>query len=208
MSFQGAARRPRIPVFPDRSDGFKVRPRYTEWAIAGGKRAPRRGGDDAVTAAAPEFVLRPGIAADEDAVAELWRRTWQTAYPAIDFAARLAWWRERWNSELKPFCTILVAETTGDNAGRNAGSIIGFVTINERTGYLDQLGVAPEAWGGGAAATLLDAAKRVAPSGLDLHVNQDNRRAIRFYEKHGFVVVAADINPHSGAPIHKMSWRP
>ena len=32
--------------------------------------------------------------------------------------------------------------------------------------------------------------------------------AIRFYEKHGFVVTGQDLNPRSGAPLHKMSWRP
>ena len=47
-----------------------------------------------------------------------------------------------------------------------------------------------------------------APRGLDLMVNQDNTRAIRFYEKHGFAVTGADVNSHSGAPLHKMSWRP
>ena len=73
---------------------------------------------------------------------------------------------------------------------------------------LDQLVVAPEAWGLGVAEALLAQARRLSPSGLDLHVNQDNARAIRFYEKHGFVVTGADLNPRSGAPLHKMSWRP
>jgi putative acetyltransferase len=44
--------------------------------------------------------------------------------------------------------------------------------------------------------------------GLDLHVNKDNARAIRFYEKHGFVVSGEALNWRSGAPVHKMSWRP
>ena len=156
----------------------------------------------------PNFLLRPVMAADEDAIVELWRRTWQTAYPGIDFAARLGWWRERWRSELVPFCTILVAETAGAAANQDRRSIIGFVTVDARTGYLDQFAVAPEAWGGGAAAALLDAAKRTAPSGLDLHVNEDNGRAIRFYEKNGFVFIAVETNARSGAPVHKMSWRP
>jgi putative acetyltransferase len=155
-----------------------------------------------------DFLLRPAIAADEDAVAELWRRTWQAAYPAIDFAARLGWWRERWHSELVPLCTILVAETPGGMPDEDQRMIIGFVTVDVRSGYLDQFAVAPEAWGAGAAAALLDAAKRIAPSGLDLHVNEDNARAMRFYQKHGFVFAAAEINARSGAPVHKMSWRP
>ena len=37
---------------------------------------------------------------DEDASVALWLRTWQAAYPELDFAARLDWWRERWRNEL------------------------------------------------------------------------------------------------------------
>ncbi len=148
---------------------------------------------------APPLALRPYTAADEDAAIALWQRTWQQAYPAIDFGARLGWWRERWRSELVPSCVITVA-IEGE-------AMAGFVTVDSRTLYLDQLVVAPEAWGRGAAAALVDAAKLQSPSGLDLHVNRDNTRAIRFYEKHGFAVVGEEANPRSGAPVYKMSWR-
>ena len=145
------------------------------------------------------FTLRRYADADEAAAIELWRRTWQHAYPEIDFTARLDWWRERWRGELVPSCAITVA-TVGE-------AMAGFVTVDPRTLYLDQLVVAPEAWGSGAAAALVAAAKQLSPSGLDLHVNRDNARAIRFYEKHGFAIVGEEANPRSGAPIYKMSWR-
>ena len=67
---------------------------------------------------------------------------------------------------------------------------------------------APEAWGSELARELVDAAKEIAPAGLDLHVNQDNVRAIRFYEKHGFAISGKDVNPRSGKPLYRMSWRP
>jgi putative acetyltransferase len=145
------------------------------------------------------FTLRRYAAADEAAAIELWRRTWQLAYPQIDFATRVAWWRERWRNELVPSAVITIAE-------RN-GAMVGFVTVEPKSGYLDQIVVAPETWGSPLAAALVDEAKRIAPGGLDLLVNQDNRRAVRFYEKHGFVITGADVNPRSGAPLHKMSWR-
>ena len=156
--------------------------------------------------------LRPYRAADEEAAIALWRRTWQRAYPDIDFAARLAWWRERWRAELVPACVIMVAEDTAaapdggpdDDPGRG---LAGFVTVDRLTGYVDQIVVAPEAWGSWVAAALIDAAKRIAPRGLDLHVNEDNARAIRFYEKQGFAISGADVNPRSGAPLYKMIWR-
>ena len=86
--------------------------------------------------------------------------------------------------------------------------MVGFVTVDRRTGYLDQIVVAPEEWGSELGALLIAQARRLSPQGLDLHVNQDNRRAIRFYEKHGFTITGQDVNPRSGAPVHKMSWRP
>jgi putative acetyltransferase len=149
---------------------------------------------------APAFTLRPYAPADEDAAIELWRRTWQQAYPRIDFTARLDWWRQRWRDELVPAATITVAEA--------GGQMIGFVTVDPSTFDLDQIVVAPETWGMGVAAALMAEAKRISPAGLDLHVNTDNTRAIGFYEKHGFVISGEAINWRSGAPVHKMSWRP
>jgi putative acetyltransferase len=149
---------------------------------------------------AEHFTLRRYAEADEDASVELWRRTWQRAYPHLDFAARMDWWRARWRDELVPCTVITVAESDG--------AMRGFVTVDPTTGYLDQIVVAPEAWGSPLAAALIDEGKRIAPRGLDLLVNQDNARAVRFYEKHGFAVTGADVNPRSGAPLHKMSWRP
>jgi putative acetyltransferase len=146
----------------------------------------------------PATTLRPYRADDEAAAIELWRRTWQEAYPAIDFAARLDWWRERWRNELVPIATIVVAQAEG--------RLVGFVTVDTATGYLDQIVVAPATWGTGVAELLLDEAKRVSPSRLELHVNTDNARAVGFYRKHGFAVVGEDVNPRSGAPIYLMKW--
>jgi putative acetyltransferase len=143
--------------------------------------------------------LRPYAATDEEAAIELWHRTWQTAYSHIDFGARVGWWRERWRAELVPHAHIMVAEVDS--------TLAGFVTVDPKTGYLDQIVVAPELWGAKVAALLLDEAKRISPSRLDLLVNKDNARAIRFYEKNGFRYSGEDVNPVSGLPVNRMSWR-
>ena len=148
---------------------------------------------------APACTLRPYSAADEDAAIELWRRTWSKHYPHLDFNARQPWWRERWCNELVPAARIIVAEANGN--------IIGFVTVDPATMYLDQIVVAPEHWGSDVAAALLGEAKRISPGGIDLLVNKDNFRAIRFYEKHGFVHAGEDKNPVSGLPVNRMAWR-
>ena len=142
--------------------------------------------------------VRPYVAADEDAAIELWQRSWQDAYPDIDFGERVTWWRERWRNELVPNANITLAE--------RAGAVAGFVTIDPRTGYLDQIVVAPEAWGKKIAEALLAEAKRICPEKIELHVNTDNARAIRFYAKHGFAVTGESRNPLSGRPVLAMRW--
>src|SRR5215213_3854924 len=123
------------------------------------------------------FLLRHYRSEDEDAAIAVWQRTWQQAYPSIDFAARLQWWRTRWRDELVPHAAIIVAE--------QEGTLVGFVTI-DASGYLDQLVVAPDR--------------------ITLLVNNDNRRAIRFYERNGFVQTGEDLNPTSGRPVLTMEW--
>jgi putative acetyltransferase len=144
--------------------------------------------------------LRPYMPADEDAAIELWRRTWAQHYPHIDFNARVNWWRERWRQELLPVAHVMLAEMDGVLAG--------FVTVDPKTMYLDQIVVAPEFWGSDVARALVDEAKRRSPRGLDLLVNKDNARAIRFYEKNGFKYTGEDKNPVSGIAVNRMSWRP
>ena len=146
------------------------------------------------------YVLRTYAPGDEAAAIALWLRTWRTAYPQLDFAARLDWWRARWRTELVPAATIVVAEADG--------AIAGFVTVDPVTLYLDQIVVAPERWRSGIGAALIAEAKRLSPAGLDLDVNTDNIRAIKFYEKQGFFIAGAGVNPISGKPVHRMRWRP
>jgi len=143
--------------------------------------------------------LRPYTAADEDAAIELWRRSWQQHYPHLNFSERVDWWRERWRNELVPQARIVIADVEG--------VIAGFVTVDPKTMYLDQIVVAPEQWGSGLALMLLDEAKRLSPRGITLLVNKDNARAIRFYEKHDFAYAGEDTNPVSGKPVNRMAWR-
>lgn len=145
-----------------------------------------------------EFVFRPYRSSDEDAAIALWHRTWQQAYPAVDFAARLDAWRKRWCEELAPAARIIVAEQRGVMAG--------FVTV-DATGYLDQLVVDPDLWGSTLGDALIRHAKLLSPDGITLLVNTDNDRAIRFYERNGFVHTHDSVNPASGRPVYGMAWQ-
>ena len=146
------------------------------------------------------FSLRRYEAARDEAPAlALWQRTWQKTYPEIDFAGRLAWWRDHWRG-LMPAATVVIAEAKNE--------MIGFVTVDPGTLYLDQIVVAPEYWGKGLSSALIAEAKHVSPRGLDLDVNTDNARAIAFYQREGFVISGDGVNPLSGRPVHHMRWRP
>ena len=145
------------------------------------------------------FHLRPYRAKTRTRSSRCGSRPGSTPIPSIDFAARVNWWRERWRGELVPKAAIIVAEQDG--------APVGFVTI-DASGYLDQLVVAPDRWGSELATALVDEAKRRSPDRITLLVNQDNARAIRFYERNGFVHAGEDVNPTSGRPVMKMEWKP
>jgi putative acetyltransferase len=145
-------------------------------------------------------VLRRMRTEDLAETLDMWVAAWQAAYPDIDFEARRGWTTDR----------IAELERTGSVSfiALLKERIVGAMVLNPDTGYLDQIVVATQWQGRGIAEILLAEARRIAQTGLDLHVNQDNARAIRFYRKHGFITTSEDVNPRSGAPIFRMSWRP
>lgn len=144
--------------------------------------------------------LRDLVEGDIPAVLDLWTAGWSKTLPHIDFVARRPWMDVRLRQHLAEGAKARVAEQDG--------ALAGFVVVNPGTGYLDQIAVAPGSWGGGLARALLDEARRISPRGLGLHVNQDNPRALRFYEREGFVRTGEGVNPRSGLPIWEYRWEP
>jgi putative acetyltransferase len=121
------------------------------------------------------FTLRPYRASDEEAAITLWLTSWQEGYPAIDFAARLPWWRERWRSELVPNAAIIVAQ--------QEHRLLGSPSTNRA--------ISTSSWlrriiGARSYDDASDEAAAFAVS-ITLLVNNDNARAIRFYERNGCV---------------------
>lgn len=133
---------------------------------------------------------------------DLWIAAWNKAMPSIDFETRRVWFADRIVAlhDGGVAITYIFDTTNGDMAG--------FMTLDERTGHIDQIAVAPNHWGSTAATQLMADAKARAPGRLFLDVNQDNIRASRFYEKQGFRRGTAGVNPTSGQKTWAYEWNP
>jgi len=143
--------------------------------------------------------LRDFAGADLPALVDLWAAAWAATGLPIDFDARRGWIADR----LRAF----PAQGTNVVVGLDAsGKPAGFVTIDPRSGLLDQLCVAPAERGSGLAAALLDEAKRRSPRGIELEVNEANLRARRFYEREGFAPAGRGLSQLARLPTLKMRW--
>lgn len=146
------------------------------------------------------YTIAPALPAHRPAMADLWVDSWVKTLPEIDFNARRPW-LEGHLDQLRAGGALIRVALAG-------AEVAGFVVIHPGTGYLDQLAVAPAFWGKGVAEALMGAARRLSPSLVTLDVNQDNPRAVRFYEKMGLAVVSEGQNPLSGRRTFRMEWRP
>jgi putative acetyltransferase len=131
---------------------------------------------------------------------DLWVAAWSATMPATDFEKRRTWFADHMTAMRGQGVAITCA--FGE-----MGEIVGFITLDLASGHIDQLAVAPRHWGKGIAADLLNDAKRRAPGMLKLEVNRDNSRAVRFYERHGFLRRAASVNPTSGLKTWRYEWK-
>ena len=89
-------------------------------------------------------------------------------------------------------------------------SIVGFMEV--RTGWLNHLYVAPESQKMGIGKALLDQAKVIAQTALQLWMFEDNKGAIRFYEREGFVLeeqrdMHTAVNEEN-LPDRRYGWHP
>ncbi len=145
--------------------------------------------------------LRLRVRADVDwaSLADLWVASWREAMPDIDFEARRPWFLDHLRAlEAAGAVTICAFDSLN--------RLLGFVTCDPARANLDQLAVLPEEKGTGAARLLLNEARRLSPNGLVLDVNQDNARALAFYEREGFAKIAEGMNPRSGLKTWRLRW--
>ena len=144
------------------------------------------------------FTFRPMRRDEIMACADLWVETWADTYPQIDFAARRSWFIER-------FTLYVDGPVHAELAFNERNERCGLVSIDPRSGHIDQFAVARAARGTGVAHALMNHAKNLSPGFLHLDVNTDNVRAIRFYEREGFRRVKEGFSA-SGRPSYFYEW--
>lgn len=149
----------------------------------------------------PAWSIEDGNPAQFPALAELWRAAWQITRPDVDFTARLGFIEGRLADSTRGQYRLRVLS-------RGTESVpLGFTLLEPDTALMEQIAVHPGAWGHGAADALVGDARALFGERLWLTVNQFNTRAIRFYERHGFVRTGEDISP-SGLPTYVMKLSP
>lgn len=108
-----------------------------------------------------------------------------------------AYWRENCSAvrEMLPRAELLVCD--------NGGGPLGFLGLHG--GDILGLFVHSAARGQGIGHALLEAAKERRGE-LQLHVYRENRRARRFYEREGFLLLREETDPDTGAADLTLRW--
>ncbi len=133
--------------------------------------------------------------ADFPALLDLWAASWAEVY--ADFQADRIWFESHVRAEMTKGALCRLGEDEG---------LAGFLLIFPATGYIEHICVAASRKGQGVGLELLEEARRLSPGGLELTVRAANARAIRFYEREGFVRVGESASPFSGLPTYRY-WR-
>ena len=148
---------------------------------------------------ADDLTLRPGVAEDLDALAELLTSTRRAAVPMmpppVHTPAEDRAWIER---QLAGEREVWVAEAVGE--------LVGYVILEP--GWLHSLYVRPELKRRGLGSVMLDLVKGLRPDGFSLWVFVSNVGAQAFYRRHGLVEVRRTDGSENdeGAPDIEMSW--
>lgn len=149
-------------------------------------------GEAPIRAAQP--LIRPAVPGDASAMAKVFVRAWQEAYPGIVPDAVLA--ALDYDQTVRWLADLIARRSEGEtDVAEQGGHLIGFVRYGTQTGergsgYVFGLYVDPGAAGRGTGQALLQhAERRLREAGCEavaLHVFEANLRARRLYTRAGF----------------------
>lgn len=134
-----------------------------------------------------------------DTVLALWRTTSAATYDFLKV-------KHSAEEDRNYFTNVIAAENQLWIA-EEYDEILGFLAINGS--YVDRLYIHPDHQREGIGKTLVDHAKSLSPTGLELHTHVKNVNACAFYEKEGFVAVKYGMSPPpESEPDVEYQWRP
>ena len=145
--------------------------------------------------------IRPFQPTDAAAVVAVWHRAGIAAYTFLPTWQAFTLEQARWvfDNIIRPNCAIWVA--TLDER------VVAYLAMQGT--YIDRLYVDPREWRKGWGTQLVNFAKQLSPSGLELHTHQANVAARALYERHGFRAVKFGLSPApESAPDVEYQWRP
>jgi GNAT superfamily N-acetyltransferase len=140
--------------------------------------------------------IRPFDQRDLDAAALAMNKAAHQAYAYFNWSYPVARTRELIDENREVWASVWVAEING--------SVQGFMALENH--FVDQIFVAPDWHGHGLGNLLMNKAKAIYPSHLELHCAQQNLPARRFYERHGFVAVEHRIYEKAGIGDIMYRW--
>jgi putative acetyltransferase len=129
-------------------------------------------------------------------VADLWAPHWGPDLPPLAFGDRHDWLFEHIENLHEQGARTICA------VNARTGGVAGFVTFEPARAALRQIVVASSARASPAARKLLDEAKKLSPSGLNVAIDASNARALRFFAREGFVESARRDG------VARLSWAP
>lgn len=129
------------------------------------------------------MLIRKALIEDAESVVQILRES-RLAYlpfakPQHSLEGDRRWAREK----LIPTGDVVILSLDGVDAGVLATS------VSDEIGWIDQLYLAPGYVGQGYGSALLNHALGVLPKPIHLWTFQENDKAIRFYERHGFTAI-------------------
>jgi ribosomal protein S18 acetylase RimI-like enzyme len=147
-----------------------------------------------------EIDIRRATAADADAVADVWLRSFRAALPAVR--------RAHTDDEVRAWTRDVLVPRRETWVATADGTVVAMMVLAE--GHIDQLYIDPAHQQRGIGGRLVALAKQRSPDGLALWTFEINATARRFYERNGFVPV--EHTDGSGneerEPDVRYLWRP
>ncbi len=178
------------------------------------------------------MTIRAATRADADGITDVQVASWRAGYAHVfpesvlygdDFdGSRRRFWTAWRFAPGHRIAVAAVADQTADDAAAGGERVVGFASYGperERArgftgrGELWAFYLHPDVWGTGIAATLIDHAHdRLRAEGFHeavLWVLDDNPRARRFYEKHGWAATGIEATPdmYADAPVTELEYR-